>query len=225
MDGLTDEVISTATVADGEDVTFPTAPTHEGYTFIGWDGDGKNITADTTITAQYSKNIYTVTFKDGLTDEVISTAAVEHGADAIFPEAPTHEGYTFTGWDNDGKNITADITITALYEEISTPTPTPTTEPTPTPTTEPTPTPSTKPTPTPTTEPTPTHEPEVTIGDCNGDDKINTIDAVVILKYSAGMMGLEGNSFTAADTNRDGKVNTSDAVLILKYAAGMILSL
>ena len=64
--------------------------------------------------------------------------------------------------------------------------------------------------------------PSVTVGDCNGDGKINTSDAVMILKFAAGMVGLDANQQTAADTNKDDKVNTSDAVLILKYAAGMI---
>ena len=64
--------------------------------------------------------------------------------------------------------------------------------------------------------------PAVTIGDVNGDGKINTADAVQILKYAAGMVQLDENRLLAGDTNHDGKVNTADAVLILKYAAGMI---
>ena len=66
---------------------------------------------------------------------------------------------------------------------------------------------------------------DILIGDCNGDGKINTLDAVAILKHAAGMMTLEGDSFTAADINKDEKVNTVDAVFILKFAAGMIESL
>ena len=65
-------------------------------------------------------------------------------------------------------------------------------------------------------------DPNVTIGDANGDGKINTSDAVIILKLAAGMTQLDETQQKAADTNHDGKVNTSDAVLILKYAAGMI---
>ena len=63
---------------------------------------------------------------------------------------------------------------------------------------------------------------DITIGDVNGDGKINTADAVVVLKYAAGMISLDNNQLVAGDTNHDGKVNTADAVLILKYAAGMI---
>ena len=240
VDGHTNEVIETATVEYGADAAFPNAPTHEGYHFTGWDNDGKNITADVTITAQYDINTYTVTFADGLTEEVIGTQTVEYGADATFPEAPEHEGYEFIGWDDLGFCIMEDRIITANYEKLPDPTPTPTEAPTPTatptvtptqeptptatPTLEPTPTPTATPTATPTQEPTPTptSEPEVTTGDLNGDGKINTADAVFVLKFAAEMIQLDDKQVKAADVNHDGKVNTADAVLILKYAAGMI---
>ena len=224
VDGTDGHTFGTAIVEHGADVVFPTAPEHEGYTFKGWDNDGKNITADTTITAQYDVITFTVTFMDGLMNVVITTETVEYGKDAVFPEAPEHEGYNFIGWDDLGFCIMEDRVITANYEEIAVPTPTPTQEPTPTPTQEPTPTPTSEPTPTPTTEPTPTptQEPEVMIGDLNGDGKINTADAVIILKIAAGMIAQDEYNTIAGDCNHDGKVNTADAVLILKYAAGMI---
>lgn len=58
---------------------------------------------------------YTVTYKvDG---EVISTQTVGHGKDATAPAIPEKEGYTKTApvWDKDGKNITADTEINAIY--------------------------------------------------------------------------------------------------------------
>lgn len=119
VDGLTDDVISTIPVEHGADVEFPEAPDHsdEGYSFVEWDSDGKNITSNTTITASYEKNVYTVIFKDGLKNQIIAVESVEHGDDAPFPEAPDHysEGYDFVGWDSDGKNITDDAIITAQY--------------------------------------------------------------------------------------------------------------
>ena len=120
VDGVTGETLSCQKLFRTTNATLPTPPEHEGYTFTGWDSDGTNITADTTITALYEINTYTVTYLDSITGEVISTATVEHGADAVFPTPPEHEGYTFTGWDSDGTNITADTTITALYEETVT---------------------------------------------------------------------------------------------------------
>ena len=64
--------------------------------------------------------------------------------------------------------------------------------------------------------------PEVLTGDLNGDGKVNTADAVIVLKYAAEMITLDDTQLLAGDTNHDGKVNTADAVLILKYAAEMI---
>ncbi|NLB61329.1 MAG: hypothetical protein GX802_02715 [Clostridiales bacterium] len=68
------------------------------------------------ITVAEPKVYHTVTFVDELTTETISTVTVEHGKDATLPTPPEHEGFTFTGWSLDGKNITEDTTIMALYE-------------------------------------------------------------------------------------------------------------
>jgi len=63
---------------------------------------------------------YTVTYKaDG---ETISTQTVGHGKDATSPTVPAKNGYTGK-WDHDGKNITSDIIINAIYTENSLPVP------------------------------------------------------------------------------------------------------
>ncbi len=58
---------------------------------------------------------YTVTFvADG---KEVAKKTVGHCKDAVLPEVPAKNGYT-AKWDADGKNITADTTITAEYTEI-----------------------------------------------------------------------------------------------------------
>ena len=111
------EVIKTVEVEYGMDAIAPEIPAKEGYneTAPKWDKDGKNITADTEINAVYTINKYTVTYKaDG---KVVKTVEVEHGKDATAPEIPAKEGYNETApkWDKDGKNITADTEINAVY--------------------------------------------------------------------------------------------------------------
>jgi uncharacterized protein YkwD len=63
-------------------------------------------------------------------------------------------------------------------------------------------------------------------GDVNSDGKINSIDAVMVLKYYAAI--LVGNSYTIntskADVNTDGTVNAIDAVDILCYYAKSLIS-
>ena len=112
-------VIYTETVEEGKDVVnVPAIPVKEGYTQTApiWDKDGKNITANTEINALYTINEYNVTYyADGV--QVGEPQTVEHGADATAPAIPEKEGYTQTApiWDKDGKNITADTEINALY--------------------------------------------------------------------------------------------------------------
>ncbi len=47
-------VLKSESVEHGKNATPPSAPERKGYTFKGWQGSYKNVTADTTVTAQYS---------------------------------------------------------------------------------------------------------------------------------------------------------------------------
>lgn len=98
VDGVTDEVIDTQSVAAGEDAEPPVPPVHEGYTFKEWDGDYTAISRFTTITAVYTKNVNTLTLNvPGSEPEGID---LEFGADLSEIEAPENipDGLVFEGW-------------------------------------------------------------------------------------------------------------------------------
>lgn len=59
---------------------------------------------------------YNVTFK-GMNGENLSTQRVEKGENASYPSAPVVQGYEFTGWDKDARNVQGNITITAQYKK------------------------------------------------------------------------------------------------------------
>jgi len=111
------KIVDTQSVEHGADAAAPQIPVKIGYdkTAPYWNNAGKNITADTTITAVYTINTYTVTYKaDG---KIVDTQSVEHGADAVAPQIPVKTGYTDTApyWNENGVNITADTVIEAVY--------------------------------------------------------------------------------------------------------------
>ena len=56
------------------------------------------------------------------------------------------------------------------------------------------------------------------IGDINADSRINSADALLILRHAVGLTTLSGNLLISADWNGDGKVNSSDALEVLKFA-------
>lgn len=93
--------------AYGTNITAPTAPTKEGYTFISW-VDANNNTAqipdkmpaeDVTYTASWQVKHYSITFNTW--NGIISSTTVAYGSPITVPEVPVREGYTFAGWDKE----------------------------------------------------------------------------------------------------------------------------
>ncbi len=68
---------------------------------------------------------------------------------------------------------------------------------------------------------------ESILGDVDGDGRVNSIDAFLLLKFRAGIIWPDPNEglYEKADLNDDGLVNTIDAALILQFHAGLIESL
>ncbi len=115
-------VLKKETVKSGGNATPPAAPTRNGYTFIGWSGSYSNVNADVTVVAQYQENAsevtyYVVKFVD-YDGTVLKTQSVEENQAATAPADPVRDGYQFTGWDKAFSKVTAELTVTAQYEEL-----------------------------------------------------------------------------------------------------------
>lgn len=54
-------------------------------------------------------------------------------------------------------------------------------------------------------------------GDVNGDDRINSLDAALLLRQIGKLSDLSQDGLLAADVNADGELNAQDAILILQY--------
>ena len=59
-------------------------------------------------------------------------------------------------------------------------------------------------------------------GDINGDGIVDAADAVLALRFDAGLISLTDEQVKTADVNSDGIADAADAVLILRYDAGLI---
>lgn len=65
-------------------------------------------------------------------------------------------------------------------------------------------------------------ENKIKFGDVNNDGKIDIKDAILILRYDAGIDTLTDLQETAADVNSDKHINTNDVIAILRYDAQLI---
>lgn len=59
---------------------------------------------------------YTVTFKDGVSRDVISQQTIYRGFSAVEPQLPTHTGLVFYGWSADFSNIQSNLTVYANFD-------------------------------------------------------------------------------------------------------------
>lgn len=62
----------------------------------------------------------------------------------------------------------------------------------------------------------------ITVGDVDGNGKIEINDALLIFKHKSGEKTLSADAQKAADTNKNGSVDIADALLIFKYKSGEI---
>ena len=126
--------VNKTTVEENGTATFTATPS-TGYHFVKWSDNStanpynKTITANTTLSATFAKNTYTVAAaaQSGGTAKVnnAASATVEHGGSASF-SATANTGYTFAGWYNGStfvsnnnpytlNNVTAATTLTAHF--------------------------------------------------------------------------------------------------------------
>ena len=105
-----DTTLKTDTVAYGNSVTYSgSTPTRDGvgytYTFSGWNkgsnGTISNVTADTTVTAQFSSSLISYSIGYNLVGGTVATAnptSYNIGSASFALNNPTKPGYIFTGW-------------------------------------------------------------------------------------------------------------------------------
>ncbi len=60
-----------------------------------------------------------------------------------------------------------------------------------------------------------------TVGDVTGDGVINSVDALTVLRASAGLKTLSDEQMTCADVDGNGKVDSTDALQILRFSASL----
>ncbi len=58
------------------------------------------------------------------------------------------------------------------------------------------------------------------LGDVNGDLKINSVDALLILQYSVGKIVFSDEQFSRSNVNKDSDINSTDALSVLQYSVG-----
>ena len=106
------------------------ATPNTGYRFVQWnDGETRNsrsvvITQDTTFTAEFELNKYTITFQDN-DGTIIDQVEYDYGTMPA-PENPVKPSngiysYTFTGWMPELAPVTENATYTAQYQVTETP--------------------------------------------------------------------------------------------------------
>ena len=111
------KVVKEETVEYGDKATEPILDEVEGKTFIAWDKEFGNIKEDLDVMPIYDDKKYIVKYYDS-EDKIISEQSIAHGKSSVVPEALEKLGYTFVGWSIDATNVTANLDIYPIFEQI-----------------------------------------------------------------------------------------------------------
>ena len=115
-DGIS--VIDDQLVNFGESATAPADPERTGYSFSRWDKPFDNIIEDIEVTAEYKIKKHTVRYFDINNNLIGNIQMIIHGEDAVAPSPPFIPGHTFMEWNHNGKNITNNTDIFAIYGQM-----------------------------------------------------------------------------------------------------------
>jgi len=121
MDDDYTTVFKTVTVPKGGSVAasdYPPSPSRAGYVFEGWKPLPNNVTEDNFKVYAYYTQVNAgqcvVYFHDDDGTELFHSI-VNYGENAMLPQNPVKEGYTFQKWVPEPVNITADTHVYAYY--------------------------------------------------------------------------------------------------------------
>ena len=90
-------VLNEQQVSYGQAASAPSDPERTGYTFTGWDVDFTSITGDLVVTAQYSINRYTITYK--VNGAIYHVDTYAYGESIILPDYTPAAAHDFYGWE------------------------------------------------------------------------------------------------------------------------------
>lgn len=109
------KVVKEEKVKHGEAAEAPANPSKEGHEFTGWDKAYSEVKSDLTVTAEFSKLVYTVKFfVDG--NQYGETQNIEYGENAQAPANPEKTNYEFKSWDKEFTNVTSNLEVNAVFE-------------------------------------------------------------------------------------------------------------
>ena len=128
-------VVTTINVQHGSLISVaqvPQAPMRDGFTFAGWSPmpTAQPITGPLTIVGQWTEvNVpqnHEVRFLSHQGGDVYTTLSIQHGSligATQVPQAPTRNGFTFTGWSPNplAQPITGPLTIVGQWEQVNVP--------------------------------------------------------------------------------------------------------
>ena len=107
-------IYSVQQIKEGDAARTPADPIKYGYDFAGWDEDFASVTGDLSVSAEFVKKTFVVTFTaDGKT---VAEVPVEFEGKVAAVSAPEKEGYDFVRWNFDfDTEIVENVSVKAVY--------------------------------------------------------------------------------------------------------------